>query len=163
MAYISQDKKKELAPNIKAVLKKYNMKGSIRIEHHSVLHVNIKSGDLDVIGNYRNTLANRGHSWDDHHRNRWITNPDTYHQGVHYHLNENYSGEVLNFMEELLAAMMEGNHDNSDSMTDYFDVGWYAYINVGNWEKPYILTGEPEAKSERLLDLEARFSEKVVA
>jgi hypothetical protein len=29
------------------------------------------------------------------------------------------------------------NHDNSDIMTDYFDVGWYLNINVGGWNKPY--------------------------
>jgi hypothetical protein len=29
------------------------------------------------------------------------------------------------------------NHDNSDIMTDYFDVGWYVNIYVGKWNKPY--------------------------
>ena len=42
MAYISQDTKKELAPAIKAVLKKYNMKGTIGIDHHTSLRVRVK-------------------------------------------------------------------------------------------------------------------------
>ena len=50
MAYISQQEKKELAPAIKAVLKKYGVKGSIAINHHSSLVVNIKSGVLDFLG-----------------------------------------------------------------------------------------------------------------
>ena len=50
MAYISQDDKKELAPAIKAVLKKYGMKGTIAIRHHSSLVVNIKSGPIDFGG-----------------------------------------------------------------------------------------------------------------
>ena len=36
----------------------------------------------------------------------------------------------------------EQNHNNSDVQTDYFDVGWYIEINVGDWEKPYKLTKE---------------------
>ena len=50
MAYISQEKKKELAPAIKAVLKKYGMKGTIGINHHSSLVVNLKEGVLDLLG-----------------------------------------------------------------------------------------------------------------
>jgi hypothetical protein len=33
--------------------------------------------------------------------------------------------------------MMVGNHDKSDVMTDYFNVGWYIDINIGKWDKPY--------------------------
>ena len=51
MAYMSQERKKELAPAIKSVLKKYNMKGSISVRHYSTLVVTIKSGALDIIGN----------------------------------------------------------------------------------------------------------------
>jgi hypothetical protein len=35
--------------------------------------------------------------------------------------------------------MNDGNHDNSDIQSDYFDVGWYISINVGRWDKPYEL------------------------
>ena len=48
MAYISQEDKKELAPAIKAVLKKYNMKGSIGIRNYSTLVVNLKEGSLNL-------------------------------------------------------------------------------------------------------------------
>ena len=41
MAYVSQEMKKELAPAIKAVLKKYRMKGSIAVNNHSTLEVNL--------------------------------------------------------------------------------------------------------------------------
>jgi len=44
MSYMSQEKKKQLAPAIKAVLKKYGVKGSIGVRHHSSLVVNIKEG-----------------------------------------------------------------------------------------------------------------------
>ena len=51
MAYISQERKAKIAPQIKAVLKKYNVKGSIAIRNHSTLVVNVKSGAIDFIGN----------------------------------------------------------------------------------------------------------------
>jgi len=56
MAYISQEMKKELAPEIKAVLKKYGVKGTIAIRNHSTLVVNIKSGKLDLIGDYNRKI-----------------------------------------------------------------------------------------------------------
>jgi hypothetical protein len=35
--------------------------------------------------------------------------------------------------------MNQGNWNRSDVQTDYFDVGWYCDINVGSWNKPYVL------------------------
>jgi len=32
-----------------------------------------------------------------------------------------------------------GNFDKSDAQTDYFHVGWYMSVNLGKWDKPYIL------------------------
>lgn len=52
MGYMNQDRKKELAPAIKAVLKKYGVKGTIAVQHHSTLVVNIKEGDLDLLSIY---------------------------------------------------------------------------------------------------------------
>ena len=51
-----------------------------------------------------------------------------------------WTGEAKKFMDEAEAAMMTGNHDNSDIMADYFNVGLYVKINIGEWNKPYIVT-----------------------
>jgi len=142
MAYVSQQRKQELAPQIKAVLKKYNMKGTIAVRHHSTLVVNIKSGDLDVIGNWmeNDTPVVQNYKESD-------TAPD--HLDVNtYHIGSGYTGEVENFLTELKDAMNgegsdgEQNFDKSDIMTDYFHVGWYIDINIGQWNKPYVFTGE---------------------
>lgn len=42
-----------------------------------------------------------------------------------YWIDSNYDGIAKEFLQELRHAMMVGNHNNSDAMTDYFDVGWY--------------------------------------
>jgi hypothetical protein len=116
MAYISQDDKASLAPGIKAVLKKYNMKGTIGVRDHSVLVVNIQSGAIDF-GKDR-CEVNR-HSID-----------------------QTYSGTAREFLNELVTAM-KGNKwfDRSDRMVDYFEVAFYLSINVGSWQKPYACTG----------------------
>ncbi|MEP3245088.1 MAG: hypothetical protein ABJN40_13080 [Sneathiella sp.] len=112
MAYMSQEKKKELAPGIKAVLKEYGFKGSISVRHHSTLVVTISSGPIEF---------------------------ETDHKQVSpYWIEENYTGIWAEFLAKLKAAMSIGNHNNSDISTDYFDVGWYININIGTWDKPYI-------------------------
>ena len=116
MAYISQDEKKELAPGIKAVLKKYGMKGSIAINHYSSLVVNVQKGKIKF----------------DH------SHGDGYTQVNTYHIDSWYEGAAKNFLSELLAAMKGTKwYDNSDAMTDYFDTAYYMDINLGKWNKPY--------------------------
>ncbi len=129
MAYMSQERKAELAPAIKAVLKKYKMKGSIAVRHYSELVVNIRSGELDIVGDFN---AKSGHNV-------------TYIQASQFIREDNYSGKVYNFLTELVDAMMDGNYDRSDMMSDYFDVGWYVAINIGKWNKPYVCTAKETA------------------
>jgi hypothetical protein len=111
MAHMNQEKKSKLAPAIKAVLKKYNAKGSISVHHHSTLIVTISESPFEF--------------------------EDDYIQVNHYSIDREYSGELASFLNELRDAMMAGNHDNSDVMTEYYDVGWYVSINFGRWNKPY--------------------------
>lgn len=102
------------------------MKGTIAVRHHSTLVVNISQGALDVIGNLKKTTGKEfTYQYVD-------VNP--------YSIDQNYSGKVKQFLVELKSAMMQGNHNNSDIQTDYFDVGWYIDINVGQWNKPYVCT-----------------------
>ena len=61
-----------------------------------------------------------------------------------YWYHEHFSGKAKDFLKEVLAAMNKGNHNNSDAMTDYFDVGWYVDVNIGSWNRPYVL--EPLVK-----------------
>ena len=119
MAYVSQKDKAKLAPEIKKVLSKYGMKGSISIRHHSTLVVTLQSGAIDF-GEY--------------------THGDGYIQVNVYHIERHYKGKAQKFLTELLAAMKgPGWFDKSDSMTDYFHVKHYCDINVGKWNKPYFL------------------------
>ena len=139
MAYMSQDRKQSLAPQIKSVLKKYGVKASIAVRNHSTLVVNIKSGKIDLIENYLETDSKLNHggkmSQDqiDYVRNKQYIDVNP------YWFKEHFSGVAKSFLIELFQAMNNGNHDNSDIMTDYFDVGWYSDVNIGKWDKPYIV------------------------
>jgi len=139
MAYVSQEMKKELAPGIKAVLKKHGYKGSVAVHNHSTLVVNIKEGTADFI-----SMANA--------RNKEIAER----RGTNYHPNDGYVqvnqfypefyGEAEPFIAELVQAMKGTKwYDNSDAMTDYFDTAYYLDINVGQWNKPYICNTVEEA------------------
>lgn len=126
MAYMSKETKKELAPAIRKILKKYNIKGTLAVKNYSTLVLNVKSGDLDIIGSY--TKKNN------------VDHEVSYLQVNTYYTDDHYTGKVKNFLSEISDAMNKGNFDKSDLQTDYFHVGWYTDINIGQWDKPYIHT-----------------------
>ena len=133
MVWMNQQKKAELAPAIKSVLKKYGMKGTISVNNNSTLVVNLNSGKLDILGNWFESNKDKPDY------NRWepLKKPD-YLQVNNYYINEHFTGEVKDFLNELHAAMKGDDwFDKSDIQSDYFHVAWYIDINVGKWDKPY--------------------------
>ena len=116
MAYMSQERKQQLAPAIKAICKRHGIKATLAVSNHMALCLNIKSGKVDFGTNDRQINT--------------------------YWYKDIYKDQpaALAFLSEVIPAMNEGNHNNSDAMIDYFDVGWYIHVNVGQWDKPYQLT-----------------------
>ena len=142
MAYITQEMKKELAPAIKSVLKKFGVKGTISINHNTSLNVNIKEGDVDFIGIYNaeaKALADRGNI-----RGYGKQICVGYYQENSYRVYEPYDREltiVEKFINELQVAMRGTMYyNNDDIMTDYFDSAYFMGINIGKYNKPYKLT-----------------------
>jgi hypothetical protein len=135
MAYMNQDRKANLASGIKEILKRYGVKGTLSTDRYS-LTLNIKSSTLDFIGNMNETTKNTPY----YRELRLDADVRDYVQINTYHYRSQFSNKVIiKFFDEITRAMNIGNHDNSDIQTDYFDVGWYVNINVGKWNKPYIL------------------------
>lgn len=135
MAYCSQERKKALAPKIKAICKKYGVKATLAVRHHSTLVLNIKSGVIDFIGN-SNAVCSKDHYMVS---NGWKPNTSGYSDVNVYHFKNHYDGVALKFLTEVYSAMMVGNFDDSDIQSDYFSVGWYVDINIGKWNAPYAL------------------------
>jgi len=135
MAYMSQEKKAKISPKIKAILAKYKVKGSLAVRNHMTLCLNLKSGSIDFIANSNKVCGNS------HYQVARGFKPSTsgYDQVNPYHFKDHYDGKALAFMQEVFAAMNEGNHDHSDIQSDFFNVGWYVDVNIGKWDKQYIL------------------------
>ena len=131
MAYINQEKKAAIAPVIKAILKKYNVKGSLAVRNHMTLVLNVKSGSIDFIGNFNKTVEAQpgGFLNGTPAEGSLQVNP--------YWFQDHFDGKAKKFLKEVLAAMNDGNWDKSDAQVDYFNVGWYVDVNIGKWNNPY--------------------------
>lgn len=134
MAYMNQERKAKIAPEVKAILKKYGLKGSLSVHNHSTLVLNVKSGSIDFIGNFKeNQLGRSSQFVRENQEIKYISvNP--------YWFHEHFSDSAKEFLTEVLAAMKGSEwYDNSDIQSDYFDTAYYVDVNVGQWDKPYIL------------------------
>lgn len=117
MAYMNQEKKAIIAAKVKPILKKYGLKGSLSVHNHSSISLNLKSGPIDFGGD----------------RIRVNT----------YWLNDHYGDrpKALAALKELKEALMAADYyDRSDAQVDYFDTAYYYHINVGKWNKPYVVS-----------------------
>lgn len=132
MAYMNQEKKAIIAAKLKPVLKKYGVKGTLSVRNHSSIVLNVKSGKIDFIENY---LAD-GKCRDESFVRRYGSidvNP--------YWFQDHFTGKSKAFLTEAFDALKSaGYYNNSDAMTDYFDTAYYYDINIGKWNKPYVLT-----------------------
>jgi hypothetical protein len=117
MAYMNAERKKIIAANLKPVLKKYGMKGTLRVRNHIAIVLTLQSGPINFL-------------------NRDQINP--------YWFHEHFEGVAKQFLTEAFAALKSaGYYNNSDASIDYFDVSYYYDISIGKYNKPYVYTGEP--------------------
>ena len=153
MAYISQEEKKELAPAIKAVAKKYGRKVTIGIRNHMDLVVKVKGAEDIYERFYAKTIEERilagrdktGDSiqndidWDapiDISTLARMTYLDPELSKFGYSINthwieENYDEKDHAFLNELHASMHSKDFYNDDDvMTDYFSRSYYTSIEL---------------------------------
>lgn len=136
MAYMSQEKKKDIAAKLKLIMKGTGIKYTLGVHNHSTIVMNIKSGPLDFINNYIETVTQTPRVLAYPHlfqapKDHLDVNPYWYH--------EHFTGNILTLMKKIIECMNEGNHNRSDIQSDYHDVGWYVDVNIGKWDKPYEL------------------------
>lgn len=116
MAYVSNETKANIQAALTPVFKKYGIKATVaRAFQKSALVVNVKSGGLDFGSTDRQVNV--------------------------YYIDSNYIGKAKDFLNEVLGTIKTSGkwYDDSDVMTDYFNTAFYIDINVGKWNKPYIL------------------------
>ena len=118
MAYVSKETKKELAPAIKKVLAEYGVKGTIRINNHSMLVVTLRKVPDGLF------------------------TAEEIENGVNvYHIDRFFEGTAKKFLNKLLDAMKGPKYfNNDDAMTDYFHRSHYTDIKIGEYGKPVEVT-----------------------
>ena len=131
MAYVSKEKK----AGIKAALDKVIPKGwkwSLAVRDHSVIVLTISKGPRDL------TILPASFYHQTPERQKFDR------QVSDVRIGESFpEGDVNETMKKVAAALNMNNYDNSDAQTDYFDVGHYVNINVGRWDKPFVIVDVP--------------------
>ena len=130
MAYMSQEHKKVIAAKMKKFMPK-DWKYSLSVHNHSEIVCVVKSAPVDLSKAISPRIVENFNGKD---------------FSVNTHLNwakeQFVEGETKNIVLQMLEALNDNNHDNSDIMTDYFDVGHYVSLKFGRWDKPFINTSE---------------------
>lgn len=122
MAYIDQTKKKEIAAKLKRVVPA-GWRYSLAIRNHTALVMTIRSAPLNLLADVQ---------WDERATNRGHTRFHPNHQ-------RHFSEENRKVLEAIWDVLNDGNWDKSDIMTDYFNVGWYVDLDIGQWNKPFVV------------------------
>lgn len=122
MAYVDQPKKAKIAAALKLAIPA-SWRYSLAVANHSTIVLTIKSAPVDLLAAIMNKCDSVGGNVSLNH----------------YYLDRAYTGALLATFEAIKGAMDTDNHDRSDTQSDYFDVGHYIAINVGKWDKPFLV------------------------
>jgi hypothetical protein len=136
MAYMNQERKAKITKMLKPILAKYKVKGSLSVRNHSTIVLTLKSGAIDFIGNSNRVCGN------DFYQVQRGFKPTTsgYDQVNPYWFQDHYDGKAKAFLTEAFKALKSADwYDESNAMIDYFNIAYYVDINIGKWDKPYIL------------------------
>jgi len=137
MAYMNQERKAKINQALKPVLAKYGIKGSLSVRNHSTICLTVKSGPIDFIGNSNRVCGSSHYQVSRGFR----PNISGYSDVNPYWFQDHYDGLAKAFLTEAFAALkVAGWYDNTDAQIDYFDTAYYCDINIGKWNKPYVLT-----------------------
>lgn len=128
MAWMNQEKKQLIAARVKAVTPK-NWRVTFKVRHHSTLECTIRRVDVDIMA-----------AINEAYKERWERDdgqgPLTHIQSLDDRTIELLPSALREPLENMYKALNSENYDRSDIMTDYFDVGYYAYLSVGEFSKP---------------------------
>lgn len=101
-------------------------KYSLAVRHHITIVMTVASAPFDLIGAFKAC-----DSLDPKTAKHVQVNP--------YHFRSHIEDEcVADVFERIFGALNIDNHDRSDLMTDYFDVGHYVELSLGRWNKPFV-------------------------
>lgn len=131
MAYMNQEKKAVIAANLKKVVPS-DWKYSLRVRDHSTIIMTVQSADVDFPQLYVDSFPTGKDQYGHPVEKPASLSINEYHYKGRYGDQEALLGKIID------ALNSADNYDNSDSMTDYFDVGYYISLQFGDWKKPFV-------------------------
>ena len=133
MAYITQEQKKEIAGLLKTFMPT-TWKYSLSIKDYSCLEFNLKSAPIDLLKLYNDKSKSQLGCENPTQK------PRGYLQLTQIDCNLEVPLVLKSLFEKINNALNLNNFNNSNAQIDYFDVGYYIRINIGNYSKPFICT-----------------------
>lgn len=142
MAWVQKEVVTKVREALKVLNKEYGMKTSVSGTNSSSLKVRILSGKIDFIQNRIDMLTNdnRYTEAEKAHNIKYMTEFNSGIQVNHYWLDTVFSGIALEYLEKLKAIMSVDHWDKSDIQSDYFNCAYFMNIDIGTWDKPYVVT-----------------------
>ena len=135
MAYMNQERKARISGLLKEALKGEGMKYTISVRNFSTIVMKISAAPIDFIQNSRETRKITPRF--DVHGVPIVDTREYLDVNPYWNLSEAFSGKALDVVKKCLTCLNDGNHDRSDSQSDYFDVGWYVDLRIGEYDKPF--------------------------
>lgn len=122
-AYVNNEKTKQVREDLKKEFPQF--KFSVKKKHHSTVDVAILEGPIPL-----------------------TDDPSGHEQINTYWIKTNFSDkpEIKEILLKILEIINKGNFDKSDIMTDYFHVGFYVSLSIGDYNKPYKVTNPVKNK-----------------
>ena len=125
MAYISTDEVKEIRTQLKDVLKSKGITGTLKREHYSKIVLSVKSNGklINEFYNEKFSSYNVQNNFNDFTREE---------QEQYFKFNERKKEINAEIKALECALLLPTYRDNTDIMTDYFDVSYYTDIRILN-------------------------------
>lgn len=138
MAYMSKAHKAEIAKLLKKEFgtdaKKRGFKYTLSVRNLSTIVMTISAGSIDFIGNANAVREKEATRRNEEHHPR-----EGHYQVNVYSYDRHFTGKAGEIIKKAIKCLNLDNYDNSDVMTDYFDIGHYVELNIGSWDKAYKL------------------------
>ena len=105
MAYMSQEKKKQIAANLKVALKNTGLKWTLGVHNHSTIVMKITKGPVDFIGNYLETLAQKP-EYERARVGQLTGSRMTYMRVNDYHYDSQFTGNALDLLKMVIREVI---------------------------------------------------------
>ncbi len=136
MAYVSKEKKAKIVAAVKAAMPK-SWKATFAVRNGSGIVMTIKSTPFTLENLFGKEACEAMSEY--HYIDGVLGHVDVNHRYLDRHIKNKDALEVL---EKVVKALDTDNYNNSDIMTDYFDVGHYIELQFGSYDKAYVAKAE---------------------